>query len=127
MKKLAFTFISILFLGIGNIRAKGDFWYDKQELDNEFCNIDTSLYTNYLKYRSSVLPSDTSDFTIYDIDLEPFCTGLCCGPVGLTIFTNKDLTTVEKKSFWLGCGTFTVSIVAGLAGLIILEESFFFF
>ncbi|MFM9944296.1 MAG: hypothetical protein ACKVQB_03605 [Bacteroidia bacterium] len=107
--------------------AKSEFYYDRNELENEFRVFEINTNSSLIKPNLLFLQIDSVDFTLYDIEIEPFCTGLCCGPVGLTILTQKNMTVVEKKSFWLGCGTFSVSAVAGLVSLVIFDGGLFLF
>lgn len=127
MKKLLFIILSLSALCITKCYANSDFWYDREQLDQEFSVVKEATISDLQLSKEKIQLADSSEFTLYDLELEPFCTGFCCGPVGLLTYYNNKSSDTIKKSYWLGCASFTVSLAAGFAGLLIYDGGFFFF
>ena len=127
MKSFTFIILLILSSSINSLNAASEFWYDRDQLEYDFNELEIRANNQDTHLNTWSTPPDSTDFTIYDLELEPFCSGLCCGPAGLTILTRKDLTQSEKKSFWIGCGGFGLTAVLALTVLIVFESSFLFF
>jgi len=121
--------MALLFLTIGSLNAKADseFYYDKKEVNVMFQDIETKN-SGFLPLQSAFIKQDSADFTFYDLEIQSFCTGFCCGPVGLyTVAVNKKRNEEEKKSFWVGFCSAGTMVLLLIPTAILLENSFFFF
>lgn len=125
MQKLLLIITSLLVMCVTKSYANSDFWYNKEQLDLEFRELDNNEITELSKVNLQSI--DSAEFTLYDLELEPFCTGFCCGPVGLITYYKGKNSETNKKSYWLGCASLTVSLAAAFVGLVIYDGGFFFF
>ena len=108
----------LLFIGLSvsskHACAQNEFWYDTRQLAIDFKDIETNSANQTLSKFISLHPSDTAEFTLYDLEIKPFCSGLCCGPLGSSQYTDIELNrNSERKSFWIGCSGFSVMFGIG--------------
>lgn len=116
-----------MIMGVTKSHANNDFWYDKELLDREFSTLKNEATFELQFSKLAIHSADSSEFTLYDLELEPFCTGFCCGPVGMITYYDSKSSNTIKKSYWLGCATFAATLAAGFVGLVIYDGGFFFF
>ena len=95
-------------------QAQNEFCYDKYQLAIDFKAIETNSANQSLSTLMGHHPSDTAEFTLYDLEINPFCSGLCCGPLGSSQYTDIELNrNSERKSYWIGCSGFALMFGIG--------------
>ena len=123
MKKILLS-LCLALVGLTSQAAvsANDFQYDENLVTSEFQEVtalENSLLTNnfslnevpespalagYLSAMATPAP-----FSIDDMDWGAFAWGFCCFPVGFfVVAVNKNKTSDEKLSFWIGVGVSTV-------------------
>jgi hypothetical protein len=119
--QLLVTVFVFLYIHLKEVSANSEFYYDKMQLENEFKNLETAFELNLQDIKTSTFKNDSSEFTFYDIEMESFCMGFCCFPVGINKYTQKNTPAVERKSFWAGCGTLAATNILFFVSLLYIQ------